>query len=65
MRVRLDNEELANSDKELAIQITATHRTEYDRGNLPLQDTVDLDEATLEELERLKALKHFRIALSR
>ncbi|XDZ50209.1 tail fiber assembly protein [Neisseriaceae bacterium CLB008] len=63
-KVRLD-EELADSDKDLALQRVATLRAECDRDILPLQDAVDLDEATPEEVERLKDLKRFRIALNR
>ena len=48
-----------------AIQDVASLRAYCDRDILPLQDAVDLDDATPEEVERLKALKRLRIALNR
>lgn len=60
-------DEIAMQKKLAVIQDAATIRADYDRDILPLQDAVDLDEATPEEAERLKALKRLslRIALNR
>lgn len=43
----------------------ALHRTAADLAIAPLQDTVDLEDATTEEADALKAWKHYRVALSR
>ncbi|WP_447742150.1 tail fiber assembly protein [Pseudomonas laurentiana] len=40
-------------------------RAAADHAIAPLQDAIDLEEATAEEADRLKAWKRYRIALSR
>ncbi|MEB3840456.1 tail fiber assembly protein [Pseudomonas guariconensis] len=43
----------------------AARRTDADRAIAPLQDAVDLDEATAEEAAELLAWKRYRVALNR
>lgn len=44
---------------------TAARRADADKAIAPLQDAVDLDEATGAEVARLKAWKKYRVALNR
>lgn len=44
---------------------TATRRTAADKAIAPLQDAVDIDEATDAEVALLKAWKKYRVALNR
>lgn len=58
-------EELAKRLKTEAEDQVATARLQCDHDILPLQDVADLGDATIAELETLKRLKRFRLALSR
>lgn len=61
---QLKKEELDRLERDAIGQISAL-RTQCDKDILPLQDAVDLDEATQEERDKLIALKRYRIALNR
>ncbi|WP_447742357.1 tail fiber assembly protein [Pseudomonas laurentiana] len=62
-------EDKARDARELLLsQLTseiAQRRAAADNAIAPLQDAIDLEEATAEEADRLKAWKRYRIALSR
>lgn len=56
------------SDEQLAFAALTQRASLMEWASLqiaPLQDAVDLDEATAEETARLKALKQYRVALNR
>lgn len=59
------NTELEEREKAKAMAEVDRLRQQCDKDILPLQDAVDLDEATPEELIKLKELKRHRIALNR
>lgn len=59
-----DEDILSEARAQAAFKVSEL-RAQCDKDILPLQDALDLDEATPEEVVRLKALKRFRIALNR
>ncbi|XDZ52665.1 tail fiber assembly protein [Neisseriaceae bacterium CLB008] len=63
-QAKLDDE-IAMQKKLAAVQYVATLRADCDRDILPLQDAVDLNEATPEEVGQLEILKPYRMELNR
>lgn len=65
--VNAEDKAQADSDRQRATAIAeiALQRALADSAIAPLQDAVDLDEATADEADMLKAWKRYRISLSR